>query len=58
MDIYIHYLAIQNVVGNFGTNEETLLTKDRVDTEVGLFKIKLVKFNPFDTILPAPKNLP
>jgi len=33
-------LAIQNVVGNFGTSEETLLTENRVNAEVGLEDIK------------------
>jgi hypothetical protein len=33
-------LAIQNVVGNFGTSKETVLTKDRVNAEVGLEDIK------------------
>jgi hypothetical protein len=34
------YLAIQNVVGNLSTSKETLLTEDRVDTDVGLKKKK------------------
>lgn len=39
----LFYLAIQNVVGNFGTNKETLLTENGVNTDVGLIQ-KMISY--------------
>jgi hypothetical protein len=36
-------LAIQNIVGNFTTSKETIVTNNSVDVEVGLRKVRIRK---------------
>jgi hypothetical protein len=36
------YLAIENIIGNFTTSEETFMTDNGVDGEMGLYQPNIV----------------